>query len=227
MSSLRQIEANRLNALKSTGPISEAGKAASSMNAFKTGLHAKSLVLPSEKVADLKQLIDEYYGTHSPKTPEARALLDDVILTEWEIRRLHAAENQAWQHIVYDKYSPNKPEFPLGKALTCGGNTFSRVQHRINCTRRARDRALAAFRQFQSEPAPAPESLPAVAATPSPEATSPQIGFVPSSPSGTPPNPAPALSAPPRPAPICGTSTLSTAIGTRKGLHPNWSFVRK
>src|SRR5947207_1673567 len=99
MSSLRQIEANRLNALKSTGPKTDAGKAASSMNAYKTGLHAKSLVLPSEKLAELEQLIDEYYGCHTPRTPEARAFLDDVILCEWLIRRLHAADNQTWQYV--------------------------------------------------------------------------------------------------------------------------------
>jgi hypothetical protein len=36
MSTLRQIEANRRNAQKSTGPTSVTGKAASSMNALKT-----------------------------------------------------------------------------------------------------------------------------------------------------------------------------------------------
>src|ERR1035437_5419219 len=66
MSTLRQIEANRRNSEKSTGPTSVTGKAASSMNALKTGIHAKSLVLPSEKVADLEQLIDEYYQHHRP-----------------------------------------------------------------------------------------------------------------------------------------------------------------
>ena len=72
MSSQRQIEANRRNAQKSTGPTSVTGKAASSMNALKTGIHAKSLVLPSEKLADLEQLIEEYYNRHNPATPEAR-----------------------------------------------------------------------------------------------------------------------------------------------------------
>ena len=71
MSSLRQIEANRRNAQKSTGPTSVTGKAASSMNALKTGIHAKSLLLPSEKLADLELLIDEYYDHHNPTTPEA------------------------------------------------------------------------------------------------------------------------------------------------------------
>ena len=88
MSSQRQIEANRRNAQKSTGPTSATGKAVSSMNALKTGIHAKSLVLPSEKLADLEQLIDEYYTSHNPITPAARALVDDLIYGEWLKRRL-------------------------------------------------------------------------------------------------------------------------------------------
>jgi hypothetical protein len=73
MSTLRQIEANRRNATKSTGPTSATGKAASSMNALKTGIHAKSLVLPSEKLADLELLIAEYYQRHHPASPHRRA----------------------------------------------------------------------------------------------------------------------------------------------------------
>jgi len=91
MSSQRQIEANRRNAQKSTGPTSVTGKAVSSMNALKTGIYAKSLVLPSEKLADLEQLIDDYYQCHHPTTPEARALVDDLIHGEWLKRRLRAA----------------------------------------------------------------------------------------------------------------------------------------
>ncbi len=36
------------------------------MNALKTGIHAKSLVLPSEKLADLEQLIEEYCTAANP-----------------------------------------------------------------------------------------------------------------------------------------------------------------
>ena len=69
MATIKQIEANRRNAQKSTGPTSVTGKAASSMNALKSGIHAKSLLLPSEKLADLEQLIEEYYNHHNPTTP--------------------------------------------------------------------------------------------------------------------------------------------------------------
>ena len=200
MASKKQLEANRRNALKSTGPTSAAGKAASSMNALKTGLHAKSLVLPSEKAADLQQLIDDYYQPHAPRSPEARAYLDDFILCEWELRRLHVAATQAWQYLV-DTYG-EPPAYPLGQALSCGSNTFSRLQYRLNSTRRARDRAFAALKQLQAaeaQPEPAPtltaEPVPSDPATPSPQTASPQIGFVPS------PAPAPLAPAPQPPLP--------------------------
>ena len=66
MSTPRQIEANRRNAQKSTGPTSVTGKAVSSMNALKTGIHAESLLLPSENLADLDQLTADYYQHHQP-----------------------------------------------------------------------------------------------------------------------------------------------------------------
>ena len=44
MTSYRQIEANRRNALKSTGPKTEAGKLASRRNAVRHGLTAETVI---------------------------------------------------------------------------------------------------------------------------------------------------------------------------------------
>lgn len=52
MASEKQIAANRINAQKCTGPTSIEGKAASSQNALKTGLHAKSDVIATENSDD-------------------------------------------------------------------------------------------------------------------------------------------------------------------------------
>ncbi len=198
MSSLRQIEANRRNALKSTGPTSVAGKAASSMNGLKTGIHAKSLILPSEKLADLEQLIEEYYDHHQPASPEARLLLDDLIHCEWTLRRLHAAEAQAWKY--QDSNTSRGPEkYPLGHSLTSYASTFSRLQYRLDATRRAIHRNLQALKQLEADaeagvpsgPAPSPMPDPP-SLSPSPQTGSPQIGFLPSTPADTPPQPPPA-----------------------------------
>jgi hypothetical protein len=136
MASQRQVEANRRNAQKSTGPTSVTGKATSSMNALKTGIHAKSLLLPSEKLADLEQLIEEYYSHHTPATPEARALVDDLIYAEWLKRRLRAAETQLWAHDHQERFEPD-PKFPLGQTAASRGKAFAQLQWRMECTRRA------------------------------------------------------------------------------------------
>src|ERR1035438_1065664 len=133
MSTLRQIEANRRNAQKSTGPTPVTGKAASSMNALKTGIHAKSLVLPSEKLADLELLIDEYYQHRLPASPEARALLDDLIRCEWLQRRLHTAETQFWAFDNKDAWTPDN-QYPLGQTVSRRSKAFGQLQWRINCT---------------------------------------------------------------------------------------------
>ena len=196
MSTLRQIEANRRNAQKSTGPTSVTGKAASSMNALKTGIHAKSLVLPSEKLADLEQLIDEYYQRHHPTTPEARALLDDLIYGEWLKRRLRAAETQLWAFDHLQSFRPDD-KYPLGQTAASRGKSFAQLQWRMECIRRASERALQGFKQLQAEPEPAPPAPdpepPATLAPslpPTPQTTSPEIGFVPGPPPAAPSQPA-------------------------------------
>ena len=205
MSSLRQIEANRRNAQKSTGPTSVTGKAASSMNALQTGIHAKSLILPTEKLADLELLIDEYYHHHQPATPDARALVDDLIYCEWLQRRLRTAETQLWAYDHKDSFEPDD-KYPLGQTASQRSKAFGQLQWRFNCTRRAGQRALQDLKQLQAEaqaassPAPPVETPVAPAPLPrSPQTTSPQIGFVPEIPLQAPPQPPPAASNPPDP----------------------------
>src|ERR1035437_3713408 len=133
MSTIRQIEANRRNAQQSTGPTSVTGKAVSSMNAFKTGIHAKSLVLPSEHLADLEQLIDEHYQRHLPASPEARDSVDDLIYCEWTLRRLRAADTQMWRYQNEDKFrTPQK--YPLGYSASVNPSSFSKLQYRVDAT---------------------------------------------------------------------------------------------
>ena len=209
MSTVRQIEANRRNSEKSTGPTSVTGKAVASMNALKTGIHAKSLVLPSEKLADLEQLIDEHYQRHHPASPEARDFVDDLIYCEWTLRRLRAADTQMWQYQSDDRFrDPQK--YPLGYAASCNPGTFSKLQYRLDATRRARVRALQALEKLKAEAAAAPApviepALPAPVPTslnPSPQTTSPQIGFVlpptPQTPGPPPPEPPAQLPQAPR-----------------------------
>jgi hypothetical protein len=199
MSTIRQTEANRRNAQQSTGPTSVTGKAASSMNALKTGIHANSLVLPSEDQADLEQLTGEYYQHHRPTSPEARLFVDELVHCEWNLRRLRAAETQLRQY-QHGKYAHPAVDLPLGDACSCDPRVFSQLQWRIDSTRRAYHRALQALQELQAEAEAAPALAPAdepdpsaidsPALIPSPRNTSLQIGFVPTTPIPA-PNPGP------------------------------------
>jgi len=206
MSSQRQIEANRRNAQKSTGPTSVTGKAASSMNALKSGIHAKSLVLPSEKLADLEQLIDDYYRRHQPGSPEACFYLDEVIHCEWVLRRYRTAETQMWQYQAQSAYA-DEQKYPLGKSATSHSTPFSKLQYRVDATRRAYQRALKAHKELKAEaaaqtPLPVADPPDPPSPNPSPKTTSPAIGFVPPSAFTAPPEPlepAPTRQYPPLP----------------------------
>ena len=54
MSTAAQIAANQKNSQLSTGPTSEAGKAKSSLNAVKSGLTGRTVLLPTDDAASTK-----------------------------------------------------------------------------------------------------------------------------------------------------------------------------
>ena len=146
------------------------------MNALKTGIYGQSLVLPSEDFADLDQLTEDYYQHHQPATPDARCFVDDLIYCEWMLRRLRAAETQAWQYQSDNKYS-DPQKYPLGQSATCHATTFSKLQYRLDATRRARWRALDALAKLKAAPAPDPD-----AESPTPAIATPSLTQLPPTP---------------------------------------------
>jgi len=94
MASQRQLEANRHNAQLSTGPTSPSGKSHSAMNALKSGIHAKSLLIKGENLEELESLKSEIYAEYQPATTKARLLADELIRCDWTLRRLSKAEAQ-------------------------------------------------------------------------------------------------------------------------------------
>jgi hypothetical protein len=91
MSTENQISANRENALKSHGPVTEAGKAAVRLNALKHGLRARQLVLPSESQEEFDQLCHDLESEWQPQTPTERICLENMVAAQWKLIR---AENQ-------------------------------------------------------------------------------------------------------------------------------------
>jgi hypothetical protein len=186
MSSLKQIEANRLNAQHSTGPRSLEGKVVVRFNALKSGIDAKSQVIRGEDPAALELLTAEYHDRFRPATPEERLLVDTLIHDEWLLRRFRRVDAELFECEMQDAWTP-KHDCAAGQAFGRGANTFSRLQRRIDSTERSYHRTLLALQKIASDaPPPDPPSDPEALSNQPP---APEIGFVPS----TPPGPAPDL----------------------------------
>lgn len=94
VTSQKRIQANRLNALKSTGPKSDQGKANSSRNALKHGLASASpVVVPAEDAAEYAQRLASWIDDASPRGPIERALVEHACHADWKLRR--AARQEA------------------------------------------------------------------------------------------------------------------------------------
>jgi hypothetical protein len=105
MTSYRQIEANRRNALKSTGPKTEAGKQASRCNAVRHGLTAETVLSAFEDAEDYKAFeaaITADYDAQSAVERElvveiARCFLRLANLPNFALDRLSRYEATLWR----------------------------------------------------------------------------------------------------------------------------------
>jgi len=91
--SVRQIEANRRNALRSTGPTTPQGKQASRLNALTHGLRAKEVIIPGqEDPPELEAILRELCADWEPEGHTELHFVEQIGLGEWRLRRVHRAE---------------------------------------------------------------------------------------------------------------------------------------
>jgi hypothetical protein len=87
MSTPAQAAANLANAQQSTGPTTDAGKAASSQNALKHGLTAKTVLLPGEDEAAYLKMCEGMLATFGPATTPEKELIQLLSDTQWRLQR--------------------------------------------------------------------------------------------------------------------------------------------
>ena len=100
-----QILANRLNALKSTGPRSSQGKAAVSQNAVKHGLFADQDVICSESQADFDLYREQMLDELNPLSPMESMLAERIVALSWRLKRAGRFQNQAIDALNADNTS--------------------------------------------------------------------------------------------------------------------------
>jgi hypothetical protein len=99
MATEKQINANRKNAQKSTGPRTAEGKAAVSKNAVKHGLFSDSLI-GGENPAVYEDFHDEMLADLAPAGAVETMLAERVISLWWRLRRAERMQNQALDDMI-------------------------------------------------------------------------------------------------------------------------------
>lgn len=92
-----QLDANRRNAQKSTGPKTAEGKAIAKMNALKHGLLAQTVVVRGHKIKEsphvFRKLCQEFYTSLAPVGPLEETLVQQMVQASWRLRRARTAES--------------------------------------------------------------------------------------------------------------------------------------
>jgi len=97
-----RIEANRKNALKSTGPKTAEGKSRSRLNGLIHGLRARTVVLPGEDEQEYNRRCEDMARQLRPANALEATLVETLVASSWRLGRCRRAEKAALTQQVLD-----------------------------------------------------------------------------------------------------------------------------
>lgn len=109
MTSTRQFEANRRNALKSTGPRTESGKRHSRVNALRHGLAAETVVEALENPKTYKKFQATIVSHYAPQSPVEHELVLRLASLLWRLRRATLIETGLFEIQAAKRDSASNP----------------------------------------------------------------------------------------------------------------------
>lgn len=109
MSTTRQITANRLNAARSRGPITPAGKEASARNSLRHGLLSSTVVLNGESAAGFVELLQNLNDEFQPATPAETAAVETMAIARWRQLRVWSLQKLTLDMEMSRQGAPGSP----------------------------------------------------------------------------------------------------------------------
>ncbi|MFC1783285.1 hypothetical protein ACFL02_06825 [Planctomycetota bacterium] len=103
MTSKKQTEANRGNALKSTGPVTPAGKARVAQNAVKHGLLARHSVIQGESQEEFDAFRQRLFTHLVPEGELELILVDRIAAIVWRLHRAGRFEEEMFSQLEENK----------------------------------------------------------------------------------------------------------------------------
>jgi hypothetical protein len=100
MATEKQIQANRRNALRSTGPKTPEGKAAVRLNALRHGMRARSILLPGENPEERDRLCADLENEWRPQNRTEQLLVEQMAVAQWKLARLEVGERSIYMQDI-------------------------------------------------------------------------------------------------------------------------------
>jgi hypothetical protein len=148
MSSAAQALANRQNSLQSTGPVTAAGKAASSRNSTRHGLTSKQIVLVGEDAAHYDELRAGFLADYAPGNAVEIILVEEVAAASWRLMRARRHETLILQKMAGDNADSDAA---FAAAFMEKPKEVARLTRYITTIERAFYRAMSKLAQVQKE----------------------------------------------------------------------------
>jgi hypothetical protein len=161
-----RVAANRANAQLSSGPRTTAGKAVSCMNAIKTGLTGRTVLLPSDDAEAYRQHIAAYENEYRPVGVRERELVQSLADLQWRLQRIPGLEMAIYAR-GRDEFAAQFEELdPSVRSARIDLETFlyyekplRNLQLQEGRLRRHREKDLAELRELQEQRRQAENSL--------------------------------------------------------------------
>jgi len=153
-----RLLANRANAQFSTGPRTDEGKAKSSLNAVKTGLTGRTVLLPTDDASIYQHHLDRHFSEFSPATDKEKALVQTIADTEWRLLRIAPLEASIYaigQLELADQFPAqsdpaNRDALILGKIFMTYRKDLSNLALQERRLRSQRQADIAELQQLQT-----------------------------------------------------------------------------
>ena len=120
MTSFKQFEANRRNARKSTGPVTEEGKQRSRCNAVRHGLTAETVIGALEDAEDYKAFEAAIIADYDAQSAVERELVLRLASLLWRLRRATTIETGLFEIQAASAGQAAEPSSPgLSRGCLC------------------------------------------------------------------------------------------------------------
>ena len=160
MPTQKQIDANRANAQKSTGPKTEEGKAKSCLNRLSHGLASSATIVPGEDPEEFKALLTDLMNEYEPATPTEQILVEKMTINQWLSLRAFRLQGEAFldRQLNGDSFGIPKDFGLLIRYQTTAERTFHAAHNELVKVQKERKKSEIGFESQKSAAKPETEA---------------------------------------------------------------------